>query len=46
MKNANFGYVCRSNANNIKFQSVIDEVNEISYIKNILTFLIIGFHNL
>ena len=31
--NANFGFDCRNNANNTKFESIIDEMNEISYIK-------------
>ena len=30
MNNTNFGYHCRDNANNAKFQPIIDEVNEIS----------------
>ena len=29
----NFGYDCRNNANNGKFEPIIDEVNEITYIK-------------
>ena len=33
MNNANFGYGCKNNANNTKFQPIIDGVNEISYIK-------------
>ena len=33
MSNANFGYDCRNNANNAKFQPIIDEVNEITYVK-------------
>ena len=33
MNNANFGFNCRNNANNTKFEPIIDEVNEISYIK-------------
>ena len=33
MNNANFGFDCRNNANNTKFEPTIDEVNEISYIK-------------
>ena len=32
MNNANFSYDCRNNTNNAKFQPVIDEVNEITYI--------------
>ena len=34
MNNANFGFDCRNNANNTKFEPIIDEVNKISYIKN------------
>ena len=34
MNNANFGWDCRDNAKNAKFQPIIDEVNEIAYIKN------------
>ena len=33
MNNANFGFDCRNNANNTKFEPVIDEISEISYIK-------------
>ena len=33
MNNANFGYDCWDNANNAKFQPIIEEVNEITYIK-------------
>ena len=33
MNNANFGFDCRNKANNTKFEPIIDEVNEISYIK-------------
>ena len=33
MNNANFGYDCRNNANNAKFEPIIDEVSEITYIK-------------
>ena len=33
MNDANFGYDCRGNANNGKSQPIIDEVNEITYIK-------------
>ena len=32
-ENANFGYDCRNNVNNGKFGSIIDDINEISYIK-------------
>ena len=35
MNKANFGFNCRNNANNTKFEPIIDEVNEISYIKKI-----------
>ena len=43
MNNANFGYDCRDNTNNANFQSIIDEVNEITYIKNIIIFSITKF---
>ena len=33
MNNANFGFDCRNDANSLKFQPLIDEMNEISYIK-------------
>ena len=33
MNNANFGYDCRNNANNAKFEPIIDEVNKITYVK-------------
>ena len=33
MNNANFGFDCRNNANNTKFEPIIDETNEISYFK-------------
>ena len=33
MNNANFGFDCRNNANNTKFESIIDEMSKISYIK-------------
>ena len=46
MNNANFSYDCRDNANNAKFQPVIDEVNEITYIKKIIIFSIAEFQNL
>ena len=38
MNNANFGYDCRNNANNTKFEPIIDEISEITYIKK--------YHNL
>ena len=41
MNNANFGYDCRSNANNTKFEPIIDEINEITYIKKYYNL----FHN-
>lgn len=34
MNNGNLGHDCRNNANNSTFQPIIDEVNEITYIKN------------
>ena len=33
MHNANYGYDCRNNVNNSTFETIIDEVNKISYIK-------------
>ena len=33
MNNANFRFDCRNNTNNAKFEPIIDEVNEITYIK-------------
>ena len=33
MNNANFGFDCRNNANNVKYVSIIDEINQISYIQ-------------
>ena len=33
MNNANFGFDCRNNANNTKFELIIDEIGEITYIK-------------
>ena len=41
MNNANFGFDCRNNTNNMKFEPLIDEINELSYMKNIIIFLII-----
>ena len=38
MNNANFGYDCRNNADNAKFEPIIDEIDEIGYIKK--------YHNL
>ena len=33
MNNANFGFDCRNNANNTKFEPIIDEIKEITYLK-------------
>ena len=33
MNNTNFGFDCRNNTNNTRFESIIDEMNEITYIK-------------
>ena len=33
MNNANFGLDCRNNANNAKFELIMNEINEVSYIK-------------
>ena len=38
MNNANFGFDCRNKADNLKFDPLIDEINEITYIKR--------YHNL
>ena len=38
MNNANFGFDCRNNTNNMKFEPLIDEINELSYMKK--------YHNL
>ena len=38
MNNANFGFDCRNNANNLKFEPIIDEINELTYNKK--------YHNL
>ena len=38
MNNANFGFDCRNNANNTRFEPIIDKISEISYIKQ--------YHNL
>ena len=33
MNNANFGFDCRNSVDNAKFEPIIDEINEITYIK-------------
>ena len=38
VNNANFGFDCRNNANNLKFDPLINEINELIYIKK--------YHNL
>ena len=45
MKNANFGIDCKNNANNSTCEPIIDELNEVSYLKNVITFLIAEFLN-
>ena len=48
MNNANFGFDCRNNANNLKFELLIDEINELTYIKkyhNLFDNKISGFVN-
>ena len=48
MNNANFGFDCRNNANNLKFEPLIDEINELTYIKkyyNLFDNKISGFVN-
>ena len=38
MNNSNFGFDCRNNANNLKFEPLINEIEELSYVKR--------YHNL
>ena len=48
VNNANFGFYCRNNANNLKFEPLIDEINELMYIKkyyNLFDNEISGFVN-
>ena len=48
MNNANFGFDCRNNANNLKFEPLIDEINELTCIKkyhNLFDNKISGFVN-
>ena len=48
MNNANFGFDCRNNANNLKFELLIDEINKLTYIKkyhNLFDNKISGFVN-
>ena len=47
MNNANFGFDCRNNGNNLKFEPLIDEINELMYIKkyNLFDNKISGFVN-
>ena len=33
MNNPNFGYDCRNNANKVTFEPIIDQINNIYYIK-------------
>ena len=33
MNSANFGFDCRNSVDNVKFEPIIDEINEITYIK-------------
>ena len=33
MNNSNFGFDCRNNANNLKFEPLINEIDELSYVK-------------
>ena len=43
MNNTNSGFDCRKNTNNTKFEPIIDETNEISYIKKYYNLFIIRF---
>ena len=36
INNSNFGFDCKNNASNVTFEPIIDEINEISYIKKVL----------
>ena len=48
MNNANFGFDCRNNANNLKSEPLIDEINELTHIKkyyNLFDNKISGFVN-
>ena len=47
MNNANFGFDCRNNANNLKFEPLTDEINELTHIKkyNLFDNKISGFVN-
>ena len=38
MNNSNFGFDCRNNANNLKFEPLINEIDELTYIRK--------YHNL
>ena len=33
MNNSNFGFDCRNNANNLRFEPLLNEIEELSYIK-------------
>ena len=33
MNNANFGFDCRNNVNNLKFEPLINEIEELTYIR-------------
>ena len=46
MNNGNFGNYCKDNRNITKFQRIVDEIEGITYIKNIITFLTTMFQNL
>ena len=45
INNANFGFDCRNSANNAKFELIIDEISEISYIKKYYSLLNNKFSN-
>ena len=45
INNANFGFDCRNSANNAKFELIIDEISEISYIKKYYSLLDNKFSN-
>ena len=36
LNNSNFGFDCRNNLDNLNFQPIKDEINELNYIKGIM----------
>ena len=46
MNNVKFGNDCRDNGNNTKFQLIVNDIEEITYIKNIIISLTTMSQNL